>query len=394
MISVTHTSGLPSSSLVRFITDVRPSDEETLEKLSGNTSSCVLHYPHRMEVLTYSASGDLTAALQQLAPRNHTLKPLEVLTNGDLRAFSGARLFRLFDETNSCSSLMKAYGKLEEFSREIEGMAWVKEQHFKHFVVPEALDFRLVKSGDKEWGVLLIAALPGASVEELFLEVGQSSGALRVPRFARLEDAIAGVAATLAELHEVGGRGAALRDDYNERFLRSGRNMLECLDEIPRTAPLWQNRESFIRRGSSLLNSLPEVIEFPTAVHGDANTGNFLVFERFTSLIDLTHLSFSLDEEGQGRGDAMRDVGNFYQKLRHSAARSGLSSCEGVELSEHFLRCYRDAGGRNVEGPSFAAHRLRTGLGELFRAAERSEEVIPTSLLEQYVRGVEEIVFE
>lgn len=251
-----------------------------------------------------------------------------------------------------------------------------------------------MKSGDKEWGVLLIAALPGASVEELILDVGRSSGAGRIPRYVRLEEAISGVATTLAELHEVGRRERALPDDYNGRFLRSGKNMLECLNEIPRTTSLWLDREHFVRKGYDVLNRVSEVIKYPTAVHGDANTGNFLVSDSFTSLIDLTHLSFSLDEKGCGRGDPMRDVGNFYQKIRHSAARSGLSSCEGVELSEHFLRSYRAAGGREIDNASFAAHRLRTGLGELFRAAERPDESIPDALLYTYVQGVEEIVFE
>lgn len=356
--------------------------------------SCALHYPLEIELIRHRSESALSSFLERLLDGNHSLRPLEMLRNGDARAFSGARLFRVFDEHEECCALLKAYSRLEEFEREVDGLAWIKEQHFTHFVIPEALDFRLIQVEDREYGVLLSAALPGQSIEELIVEAASGTGAAHYRKLERLNQAIEGVAGALAELHTRTMADAPRRDDYNARFFRNARNMLGCFRDIPRAVPYWRDEAGFIADAFAIIEGLPDTIVVPTAVHGDANTGNFLNTEAFTSLIDLTHLPFSLDEHGRGAGDPMRDVGNFFQKLVHSSVRAGFSLCDARELARHFANSYKLAGGVEIEERAFLAHRLRTGLGELFRGAERPGTEVADRVIEAYVELLQETVAE
>lgn len=94
-----------------------------------------------------------------------------------------------------------------------------------------------------------------------------------------------------------------------------------------------------------IAQSRQEIYRHPQAavVHGDAHPGNFFFDPRSgrTTVIDVTTLHCSLDENGNPAGTPERDVGHFLHMLRRTGEQLNMREKEMDECSRAFLTAYK-----------------------------------------------------
>ncbi|MFY1672110.1 hypothetical protein ACN27G_19415 [Plantactinospora sp. WMMB334] len=275
---------------------------------------------------------------------------LSPIAGQGLETGSGAMVYRAFDPAGTRTAIVKVFPTMTELVEELSALERLSGPEITGFRVPEVLAVGAGRLNGAPAGLLVESRAAGQTLDELIDIAGRVTTADRADHLARLGRAVEATGAAMAHLHASGAPGMAgtrVHDTYlaeQADWIRRQIARLPARTTSEPAAALAGRAEDAITR----VKSEPG----PAAmVHGDFHPGN-VVWDPQTgtvTLIDLSRLHFSLDEEGRPIGMPQRDVSTFPAKLGVHGERLGLSPGEISALQDAFGTAYEAAGGARVE---------------------------------------------
>ncbi|KAB8224339.1 hypothetical protein BDV33DRAFT_227211 [Aspergillus novoparasiticus] len=232
-------------------------------------------------------------------------------------------------------------------AEELSSLEWLLHQTKGDINTPTPIAVGRTTWDEKETGVVTYRVAQGVSLYQLMARLGLLDGPERDDSVTVLKRGVVEAAKTLAKLHSYAVQGRS-SEGYLEWYydaapgrvnrLRSHAGILlehtgidvDRLNEKVHTL-IAQSRQEMYRH--------PRV----AVVHGDAHPGNFFFDPRSgrTTVIDVTTLHCSLDENGHPAGTPERDVGHFLHMLRRTGEQLKMREKEMDECSRAFLTAYK-----------------------------------------------------
>ncbi|RAQ52871.1 glycosyltransferase [Aspergillus flavus] len=231
-------------------------------------------------------------------------------------------------------------------AEELSSLEWLLHQTKGDINTPTPIAVGRTTWDEKETGVVTYRVAQGVSLYQLMARLGLLDGPERDDSVTVLKRGVIEAAKTLAKLHSYAVQGRS-SEGYLEWYydaapgrvnrLRSHAGILleqtgidvDKLDEKVHTL-IAQSRQEIYRHPQAAV------------VHGDAHPGNFFFDPRSgrTTVIDVTTLHCSLDENGNPAGTPERDVGHFLHMLRRTGEQLNMREKEMDECSRAFLTAY------------------------------------------------------
>jgi aminoglycoside phosphotransferase len=293
---------------------------------------------------------------------------LAPIVGGRGKGRSGAPVFLASDGSGEVIAVSKIFPKLDVLLRELSALDRLGADEFTRFTVPEPLGVALVDRPDGKAGVLVTSVAAGRSLFDMINEVPPGGSPGRAPAMAELRQALADVAAALAELHtRPGGSGGPADRSFLDRNLGKARR---------ETAAVVAHRDVLRGMGldvDELSRRVDEAIEAAltepgnTALtHGDASPANiFWDRGRGVTFIDVSNSHLGMDDAGAPIGSPAWDVSNMMQRLASFAREAGLDDQEAADLQSTFLDAYRAAGEPTLTDAALTAFRTRYTMHDL-----------------------------
>ncbi|KAE8327127.1 hypothetical protein BDV39DRAFT_193044 [Aspergillus sergii] len=232
-------------------------------------------------------------------------------------------------------------------AEELSSLEWLLHQTKGDINTPTPIAVGRTTWDEKETGVVTYRVAQGVSLYQLMARLGLLDGPERDDSITVLNLGVAEAAKTLAKLHSYAVQGRS-SEGYLEWYydaapgrvtrLRSYAGALlehtgidvDKLDEKVHTL-IAQSRQEMHRHPQAAV------------VHGDAHPGNFFFdpISGRTTVIDVTTLHCSLDENGNPAGTPERDVGHFLHMLRRTGEQLKMREKEMNACSRAFLTAYK-----------------------------------------------------
>ncbi|GMG07156.1 unnamed protein product [Aspergillus oryzae] len=232
-------------------------------------------------------------------------------------------------------------------AEELSSLEWLLHQTKGDINTPTPIAVGRTTWDEKETGVVTYRVAQGVSLYQLMARLGLLYGPERDDSVTVLKRGVIEAAKTLAKLHSYAVQGRS-SEGYLEWYydaapgrvnrLRSHAGILleqtgidvDKLDEKVHTL-IAQSRQEIYRHPQAAV------------VHGDAHPRNFFFDPRSgrTTVIDVTTLHCSLDENGNPAGTPERDVGHFLHMLRRTGEQLNMREKEMDECSRAFLTAYK-----------------------------------------------------
>ncbi|WP_204070102.1 phosphotransferase, partial [Sphaerisporangium krabiense] len=286
--------------------------------------------------------------------------------------FSGAPVLRILDAGNTLLGVLKIFPNREEFAMELSALARLGRVRIVDGRAVYALGVARTSKKPGAAGMVVLSPASGKDVEGMMRETGATpAGPERRRQLGQLHAAVAGIARTLARLHNAPtGSGGAVAPAFMGRHID---------DMLRRRSQLTGLRTELARVGidvAELQSRIDTLVAGFRAnpggaalVHGDSHPGNYFYNPATgVTMIDTTTLHFSIDARGRPMGAPSRDVANFAQQVAHYSVNLKLTPPEIAELQDVFRQAYAGTGGASTTPEADAFFRARTSLGWLMRA--------------------------
>lgn len=322
------------------------------------------------------------------------------------KGFSGALLYQMFDANEKLVAVTKIFldGLDNNVADELSSLEYLLHHTSgnvnvaKPLAVGSTLLFSETTGEYMSAGMVTYEVASGYSLEELITNVGKArTKSERQAGFAVLRAGVEKTAVTLASLHAYGTNERS-SEDYLEWYYEKA---VERSQDVVRHQQIYAALGMEIGR---LGKRVKELIDLSRAevhasrngcpVHGDAHPGNFFYDpqnERVT-VIDVTTLSASLDQNGQPCGAPERDLAHFLHILYRNGTEAGMHESEVAECSQSFLRSYRKENTARFGGATLALLGVCSALSFLLHATKNSGGQLSPSNLRQQITILEEMI--
>ncbi|KAB8201647.1 hypothetical protein BDV34DRAFT_237475 [Aspergillus parasiticus] len=232
-------------------------------------------------------------------------------------------------------------------AEELSSLEWLLHRTKGDINTPTPIAVGRTTWDEKETGVVTYRVAQGVSLYQLMARLGLLDGPERDDSITVLKLGVVEAAKTLAKLHSYATQGRS-SEGYLEWYYDAAPGRVNRLHShagilLEHTGIDVDKLDEKVH--TLIAQSRQEMHRHPQAavVHGDAHPGNFFFDPRSgrTTVIDVTTLHCSLDENDNPAGTPERDVGHFLHMLRRTGEQLNMREKEIDECSRAFLTAYK-----------------------------------------------------